>query len=751
MSYFDNLLRPIFEFRAALISFCLAFVAISFKEMMLFLPALGLAVGLFLILYGIYSMYKGIKLKKYQKGLVATEYFTMTCNEVYKSASSYFIGLGFEWKPEHTKRFRDLSDRRNQQFLYATKTEERLKLFALKNKDNPILSPLHKFLNSHSLLNPYPIRQGTGTPAIHGIGMWEGESKMYMDISATNHILVVGTTGGGKSSALNVLSAQDVASGRATITIDPKGGYKVFSSLYNAAVSGEKVDQFKIIHLAFPEHSAQYNALGQYHRITEIAGRITQGVDTEGAFKDFAWLKANFIAVGLHYIGESADFEKIKYYMTRCDDLVIQYCLAYIDRNTKDKTHSTELLKETLKENIDGHNPLGHTAKSIKIGKAVSRLIYDGLLPDSAELQTMLSYLNEDVRHERKLVRNIEPILEKLTTGSIAQIMIPDYDNFDSVKDIIDWGQVFNDGEVVYIGTNALGDTTISSTFIQIVLEDISNYLGSLYQYGSDYRHLDDSKEVNSKFLPENVVVHIDELSAIRTEAVANLLARVGEVGVKLRIYTQSAADLVRTFGDREAAEAAIDNFGGLMFFRVGNKNTADILVSRLREVGIEKEGRVYGFTDSPKTDSAEDFSSSAMQREEIEYVPLVSHDILMSLPTGHAFFLTNGSRLDKLRLPLIEVDDDVAPINSRDMIEVMKKNDAYRITPTTYSDTWFKNQYPEFSSGHRDLSFSDDEPLGNKPDSKGGVSDDVGLTSSVAGLSRDALDTDSNIMSGWE
>ena len=81
-------------------------------------------------------------------------------------------------------------------------------------------------------------------------------------------------------------------------------------------------------------------------------------------------------------------------------------------------------------------------------------------------------------------------------------------------------------------------------------------------------------------FLPKTVALHIDELSAIKPTAVKNLLARAGEVGVKLRIYTQSHADLVNPLGSRENAEAAIDNFGAILMFRVNNWNTCLLYTS---------------------------------------------------------------------------------------------------------------------------------------------------------------------------
>ena len=712
MNEFNNLLRPIAEVRGATVSGLLIIATYYLKEAMLFLPELGVALCIFFAVSAIYYTLKAFRLYCYHRSLSSSVPYSLASHKIFKSESVYFMGKGYEWTAEHTKRIKDLYDRKNTVFLYASKFEKTFKAWLLVHKRKWVIAHLFVFFNSYYILNPFPPRNQTGTAAIHAIGTWEGEDSILMNIDATNHILIVGGTGAGKSCGFQVLATQDIESGRPTIGIDPKGGFKVFSAMYDAAVRNGKVDQFKIIHLAFPELSSQYNAIGSYHRITEISGRITEGIDSEENFKQFAWLKSNFIAVGLHYLGEQATFDKIKYYMTRCDELVKSYCELYIKRNCSNSEIANDVLKTHLKQVMDGPNRTGHDSKSIKTVAAVKELISKEHMPDSPELQTMISYLHENVMHERKLIRNIEPILEKLTTGSIAQILVPDYDDLDSDRAILDWGQLLNDGEILYVGTNALGDPTISSTFIQILLEDLMNYLGSVYQYGKDYGRISPAND-DKGFLPKTVALHIDELSAIKTTAVKNLLARAGEVGVKLRIYTQSHADLVNTLGSRENAEAAIDNFGAILMFRVNNWNTANILVSRLNEVTIEKEGKVYGFSDSASPETPEDFGSSSMQREDADTRSLLSHQSVMSLPTGEAFLLTNGTRLEKIRMPLIEVKEGVAPDSIRQMIDVMKKNDLSKVSSDNYEDTWFKAVYPEFSfTGVDEESLASDDQL---------------------------------------
>jgi len=696
MNPYHNLLRPNSEMLGAMVSVVMALVVFFMQEAMLFLPALGQVMAGFFLFWGVVEGRRAFRLYRYHRSLSSSRPYCLPSNKVFKSSTVYFLGKGFEWTAEHTKRMKDLYDRKNTQFLYPSAFEKSLKNWLLVHKNKWLVAWFYLFFNSFHILNPYPPRNSTGTSAIHGVGTWEGEDNIYMEIGATNHIAIFGGTGSGKSHCLRLLCSQDIEAKRATIGVDPKGGFNVFSAMYDAAARCELLPQFKILHLAFPEYSCQYNALESYHRITEVSTRITEGIDSEESFKQFAWLKSNFIAVGLHYLGQQATFERIKYFMTRCDELVHDYSELYIKRNCNSCAESQKLIHQTMKARVEGVNAIGHLNKTVKMAKTVERLVQAGFMEESVELQTMLSYLNENVMHERKLIRNIEPILEKLTTGSIAQIMVPDYENLASDKPILDWGQLINDGEILYVGTNALGDITVSSTFLQILLEDLTNYLGSRYQYGQDYGRLTPTKG-KKEFLSKEVALHIDELSALQTKAVKNLLSRAGELGVKLRIYTQSHADLLHTFGSREDAESALDNFGGLIMFRVNNPNTADILVSRLNTVGIEKEGRMYGYSDSSSPETPEDFSSSAIQREDADSSTLLTHQHIMSLPTGEAFLLTNGVKLEKVRLPLIQVTQDVAPESIQDMVQTMKNNDLGQVATGPYTDDWFRANYPEY------------------------------------------------------
>ena len=52
--------------------------------------------------------------------------------------------------------------------------------------------------------------------------------------------------------------------------------------------------------------------------------------------------------------------------------------------------------------------------------------------------------------------------MEKLTTGKIAELISPDYTDAGDPRPIFDWRSVIRNRSVVYVGLDALSDTTVS-------------------------------------------------------------------------------------------------------------------------------------------------------------------------------------------------------------------------------------------------------------------------------------------------
>ena len=59
-------------------------------------------------------------------------------------------------------------------------------------------------------------------------------------------------------------------------------------------------------HLGYPEHSARYNPIGRFSRLTEVATRIANQLPSQGnaeAFRQFAWLFTHMVGQALFALG----------------------------------------------------------------------------------------------------------------------------------------------------------------------------------------------------------------------------------------------------------------------------------------------------------------------------------------------------------------------------------------------------------------------------------------------------------------
>lgn len=89
-----------------------------------------------------------------------------------------------------------------------------------------------------------------------------------------------------------------------------------------------RLDQFYMFHLGYPEISARYNGIGNFARITEVAGRATNALPSSGnsaAFKEFSWRFTNIVAQAQVALGRIPTYETLLKDVTGIDPLFMDY------------------------------------------------------------------------------------------------------------------------------------------------------------------------------------------------------------------------------------------------------------------------------------------------------------------------------------------------------------------------------------------------------------------------------------------
>lgn len=125
----------------------------------------------------------------------------------------------------------------------------------------------------------------------------EGPLQLSDDLLG-QHILILGTTGTGKTRMLELLALQAIERGDAVIVIDPKGDDGLLKRLRVAAR-----DRFRLFSLPHPRQSVRYNPIGRYHDVREVADRIAALLPSTGdalPFRNFGWEILHTAAHELH-------------------------------------------------------------------------------------------------------------------------------------------------------------------------------------------------------------------------------------------------------------------------------------------------------------------------------------------------------------------------------------------------------------------------------------------------------------------
>ena len=292
----EALLRPPIEFWSTAMLWGVALIALVSPWVLMMPRQLGWLVALICILFGYWRARQALFVLRYQHGLKYYKVTRVAPHKIPVAAGEFYLGEGFEWTQIHTQRRLDASRSEAEPFVRPSAREvarrqlgTRLKdeAEALEKTGGPAPKGLKRLATAmaksdawYSPFNPYP--DLGGTPVLHGVGSMNEHPIKMRQSSRNGHMIVMGTTRVGKTRMLEMLATQDIHAGHVTIVIDPKGDAELMLRLYAEAQRAKRGDNFFLFHLGYPEISARYNGIGNFSRITEVAGRATNALPSSG-------------------------------------------------------------------------------------------------------------------------------------------------------------------------------------------------------------------------------------------------------------------------------------------------------------------------------------------------------------------------------------------------------------------------------------------------------------------------------------
>lgn len=648
----EALLRPIVEWQSA--SACAsASLLLAMQPQWFALPSFySYSLAGLLSFRTLQRFWQGFPIYRYQKRLKRLPRYVLPAAKVPVSQRQLFLGKGFEWRAIHTQRFYQCNLPQFERYTKAGKSYALSRRIEFLSERHPVLKPLAYLTTSNSGLNPVrPLPEVGGNPLLHGVEPQETDVLLGLG-ERVGHTLVLGTTRVGKTRLLELLLIQDIRRGDVVIVFDPKGDANLLRRIYAEAKACGREDDVIIFHLGFPEHSARYNPISQFARVTEVANRVANQLPASGdsaAFKEFAWRFVNIIAQALVALGRRPTYHAIQRYILNIDHLLLDYCKQWLPKVDPNWESAVALVEKE----IDAQKLPIHMRTRSRYLLAIVNYIRNSALYDPIA-EGLCSAFNYDKTYFDKITASLLPLLEKLTTGKSAELISPIYDNLEDERPLFDWQQVIRGRKIVYVGLDAMSDREVASAVGSAMFSDLCSVAGQIYKHGTE--GIGSLSKTREKIA---INVHADEFNEIANDDVNTLLNKAGGAGFQLTLYTQTRADISVRLGSQDKAEQTKGNLNTLICLRVANEDTARLLTDMLpKNVPVQIIQPVSSATDANNVGTEQDFGTTNEDRLNTVEVPLLNPGDLLQLPKGQAFCLMNGGQLWKFRIPLPSSDD---------------------------------------------------------------------------------------------
>jgi conjugative coupling factor TraD (TOL family) len=704
-----SMLRPAVELYTVLVCVAAALLCVFAPWAFALTPLFGVVASSGFLVLGFIRLKQALVVLRYRRNIRRLPHYTMTSKDIPVSNERLFVGKGFRWTQKHTQRLMDTYLPKYAEYVEPTALYQRARRIEARLEFAPFpLNLLAKATAWDVALNPArPLPPVGGLPRLHGIEPHEEDASLPLG-ERVGHSLVLGTTRVGKTRLAELFITQDIRRTRrrsrprvrmgrrvqpvhrsqrsdnqsaemnldreVVIVFDPKGDADLLKRMYIECKRAGRLDEFYVFHLGWPDHSARYNAVGRFGRISEVATRIAGQLSGEGnsaAFREFAWRFVNIIARALVALGRRPDYEQILKHVINIDALFEEYAQKYFAEHDPKAWETIVAIENKIDRKTLSFAMKDRPLRVVAIDmyltqKRISDPVMDGLR----------SAVRYDKTYFDKIVASLLPLLEKLTTGRIAELLSPDYLDLEDPRPIFDWMQVIRKRAVVYVGLDALSDTEVAAAVGNSMFSDLVSVAGHIYKFGID----DGLPGATSGKVAINV--HADEFNELMGEEFIPMINKGGGAGMQVTAYTQTMSDIEAKIGSRAKAGQVIGNFNNLFMLRVRETATAELLTNQLPKVQV--------FTSTPAS-SANDaingkaaFTSNTHDQIQSVSVPMIEPAHVISLPKGQCFALIEGGNLWKIRMPLPASDpDEVMPKDLQALAEGMRKG------PGTNSDWW--------------------------------------------------------------
>ncbi len=504
-------------------------------------------------------------------------------NEVY-------LGRGFEWEPSHSNRLR--------QVMSLDRSALEIPAWAKHHFERTMVAKAGR------IKDPDP----KGSTLIHGVR--DGEMAISLTLSAQSaQNLVLGTTGAGKTVALNLIATQAILRGEPTVVLDPKKSKAIPNLLKE--VARREGRPFVYFDLGRPEHSDAIDMLADYTRVSQLATRVTANMATQDNFAGFFWMVLYRLAEGMDYLGDRPTLLTLRRYAEMGSDSLLERVM---------QKRLLALYPEDLEARLSALDAkLGSKGKDSDLGKRLRCMLalYEGEIKagrDILEINGLIAQVLHNGEHMNKMLASGMPTLTKLTAKPLDELLSPNASDPTSTRKIWTFENIVRERAVVYMGLGALGDAEIASIVGAMSLANICAVAANIYDFPEQY----------PASTRKSVCLLVDEASELINPEYIQILNKGREAGVYSWFFLQTIPDLAVRLGSKDAAFKTLGNANNRIALRAldgesqkfvsemfGKGDTRALDIKRTTAIGTEDNLAHFrsGLSASVRTTNAENIA----------------------------------------------------------------------------------------------------------------------------------------------
>lgn len=616
----ENLYRPAHETKAALTWICSAITTLVTTA---FTPGMPLVVGLGIsgasLAMATLRGSQAWSLFEAKARLAGNSFWIAKTSYVDKRVKAcsgkLWLGLGFRWTQKHTQRATQIQSLDTEKLLPP---EWALKL----------------------MKRPHDFSEVKGEPWIHGIDSDETDIAIPWSHVEGNWNFF-GTTGAGKTRLYELLAYQVVKRGDVLIVFDPKYDKDLRDTLVRTCKKAGRPKSFCEFHPAFPERSVRIDPIKNFSRATEIPSRIADilGGDPNDSFTSFCWRLMNAITLGLLYVDERPSLKKLRFYAETGPEPLVERVLKKFFMQWSPGTWEDQV--RSFEERIANKKGNARLKTGTPRQQAMVE-VYHTQVEDKDKVEDingLMSVAEHAREHLGKMIAVLIPLLTKLTSAPLDELLSPDYDNDDDQREIIDMEKAIRDKRVLYIATDSLADATVGSAIAAILLSDLRAVAGHRYNYA-----MEDATRIH---------ILVDEACEVVTPPLIAIMNKGRGAGMITYLATQNFSDYIWKFGNEDAARMVIGNGNNRLSLRVVDTKTQDYMSENFGETTIYRTGASIGSTTRTEEPGLE-FGGSAGASVSEQAAQLFPGYLLGKLPDLHYVAAISGGKIYKGRLPKI-------------------------------------------------------------------------------------------------